>query len=60
MVNKVLLLDTSVATLNIGDEIILDSIRENFPELFENIISILYLPIHYIFPCYKNYCIVRK
>ena len=45
MVNKVLLLDTSVATLNIGDEIILDSIRENFPELFEN--NYIYsLPTH--------------
>lgn len=34
MMDKILLLDTSVATLNMGDEIILDSIRKNFPELF--------------------------
>lgn len=35
MISKILLLDTSVATLNIGDEIIIDSIHKNFSELFE-------------------------
>lgn len=45
MINKVLLLDTSVATLNMGDEIILSSIRKNFPELFEK--NYIYsLPTH--------------
>ena len=33
---KVLLLDTSIATLNIGDEIINTSIRKNFKELFDD------------------------
>lgn len=33
---KVLLLDTSVASLNIGDEIINDSIRINWPELYKH------------------------
>ena len=32
---KILLLDTSVATLNTGDEIINNSIRKNWPELFD-------------------------
>lgn len=31
---KILLLDTSIATFNIGDEIINDSIKQNWPELF--------------------------
>lgn len=45
MIKKVLLLDTSVGTLNIGDEIINYSIRKNFPEIFSN--SYVYnLPTH--------------
>lgn len=32
---KILLLDTSIATFNIGDEIINDSIKRNWPELFQ-------------------------
>lgn len=45
MINKVLLLDTSVATLNIGDEIIITSIQKNFPELFDK--NYIYsLPTH--------------
>lgn len=32
---NILLLDTSIATNNIGDEIIVDSIRKNWKELFE-------------------------
>lgn len=31
---KIMILDTSVGSLNIGDEIINDSIRKNWPELF--------------------------
>lgn len=45
MINKTLLLDTSVASLNIGDEIIVDSIRRNFPKLFDD--NYIYsLPTH--------------
>ena len=45
MISKILLLDTSVATLNIGDEIIIDSIRKNFSELFDS--NYIYsLPTH--------------
>lgn len=37
---RILLLDTSIATQNIGDEIINDSIRKNWPDLFlKNFIS---------------------
>ena len=32
---KILLLDTSVATQNVGDEIINDSIRMNWTELYD-------------------------
>lgn len=45
MIKKVLLLDTSVATLNIGDEIINTSIRKNFDELFSGN-YIFSLPTH--------------
>lgn len=40
---KVLFLDTSIATSNIGDEIINISIKNNFPEIFnDNYIYITY------------------
>lgn len=42
---KILLLDPSVATINIGDEIIKRSIEKNFPELYEG--NYIYsLPTH--------------
>lgn len=42
---KILLLDTSIASLNMGDEIIKYSIQSNFPEIFKN--NYIYnLPTH--------------
>lgn len=42
---KVLFLDTSIATSNIGDEIINISIKNNFPEIFND--NYIYnLPTH--------------
>lgn len=42
---KVLLLDTSIATFNIGDEIINNSIQNNWPELFRDNYICKY-PVH--------------
>ena len=38
---KVLFLDTSIATSNIGDEIINISIKNNFPEIFNSPLLII-------------------
>lgn len=45
MMKTVLMFDTSIATLNVGDEIINLSIKKNWPEIFnEN--YILTMPTH--------------
>lgn len=55
----VLMFDTSIATLNIGDEIINKSIRKNWPEIFDKN-YILTMPTHT--PSFYNWqnCIVKK